>query len=495
MSVSYWTETSRLSSPSPVLDLPAEVDVCVVGAGVVGLTTALELAYQGREVLVVDAEEIGFGVTGQSTAKVTVGTGLRLDQIAERHGIDVARDYVDAGSTGLRWITHHLDDSDVRVGESASHDLCATTTDGVTKLRDHFALAEQVGLKVEQVLKGAIPEALHTVRYPDQWMIQPTDYLRLLAARFVQHGGRLALGVAVRSIDGGLPSSIMTDRGTIAADHVVSAAHVPLGVAPAMLPWQQVRHYAAVFETDVEIPMALDIDGGWSVRPVQPGTGPGTTGRRGVALGSEHAMNGDDTTAAGALHRWVTSTWDARIVDTWSSQDVSTDDHLPVVGRIGAVDRVLTATGFGGWGLAFGTAAGLDLAQRLSTDTERWGFWSLTPQRLAGLAPAAATQGAQAAAKLVSGNVSSAMKGRTEADELSPGQGVVVREGTDIVARSIDTDGRTHAVSGRCPHMGCIVGWNNEAQSWDCPCHGSRFSPSGAVLHGPAVEPLAPVAE
>jgi Rieske Fe-S protein len=132
---------------------------------------------------------------------------------------------------------------------------------------------------------------------------------------------------------------------------------------------------------------------------------------------------------------------------------------------------------------------------RLSTDTERWGFWSLTSKRLATLAPAAAAQGAQAAGELVTGNVASALTAAATAAELSPGQGVVVREGTDIVARSMDADGCVHAVSARCTHMGCIVDWNNEAQSWDCPCHGSRFSPAGAVLHGPAVDPLAPTAE
>ncbi len=109
MSVSYWTQTSRVPSPSPVSDMPTHVDVCVVGAGVVGLTTALELAQQGRNVVVVDADQIGRGVTGQSTAKVTVGTGLRLDQIADRHGVDVAREYVDAGNAGMQWIANHLD--------------------------------------------------------------------------------------------------------------------------------------------------------------------------------------------------------------------------------------------------------------------------------------------------------------------------------------------------------------------------------------------------
>jgi nitrite reductase/ring-hydroxylating ferredoxin subunit len=252
-----------------------------------------------------------------------------------------------------------------------------------------------------------------------------------------------------------------------------------------------VRHHAVAFETDAQVPMALDVDSGWSVRPVVP-EGLLDGRHRGIALGSQHAVGADNTSAAGALHRWVTDTWDATIIDAWSSQDVFVDDHLPIIGRVGGVDRVLTATGFGGWGLALGTAAGLDLAERLSTDRERWGFWSLTPKRLTGLAPAVATQGAQGAARLVSGNVGSALSSDADADALTPGQGVVIRQGTDVVARSVDAEGHAHAVTARCTHMGCIVSWNHEAQSWDCGCHGSRFSPAGAVLHGPAVDPLAP---
>ncbi len=286
---------------------------------------------------------------------------------------------------------------------------------------------------MEELPGGPIPGALRTVRYPDQWMIQPTDYLRLLATRIVDHGGRLVLGLAVRQIEGGSPSRVVTDHGTIAADHVVAATHVPLGLVPAMLPWQPVRHHAVVFDTDAEVPMALDVDGGWSVRPVPPGTEPGSTAHRGLALGSEHAVGEDDTTGAGALHRWATGTWDARVVDTWSSQDSFVADHLPIVGRLGGIDRVFTATGFGGWGLALGTAAGMDLAKRLSTDnaSERWGFWSLTPGRLAALAPAIAKQGAQGTGKLVAGNVTSVLS-NASADELSPGQGIVVREGTNV---------------------------------------------------------------
>ena len=461
----------------------------MVGAGIVGLTAAIELAEQGHQVLLIDADLVGRGVTGQSTAKVTVGTGLRIDQIAERHGEDAVREYVDAGRTGMEWIVRRLNGPKGPLGTSAPHDLCATTAEGVDKLAAHAELARRVGLDIEELPLGVFPDSRHTVRYPNQWMIQPTDYAHHLASRFVDIGGQLALGVVVKGIQGGLTSVVETEQGGVSADHVIAATHVPLGRVPSMLPWTQIRHHAVVFDMDGQVPMALDIDGGWSIRPA-----PGHGGRRAIALGAEHPVGGDNSAAAGQLHRWATTTWRGRVVGQWSSQDVFVDDHLPLVGRLGGVDRVLSATGFGGWGLALGTAAGLDLAQRVTKDTERWPFWTPTSARVAWLSPAAALQGAKDAASAVADHAERALA-RQDPSELSPGQGMVVREGTDFVARSLDADGNAHAVSGRCTHLGCIVSWNSEEQSWDCGCHGSRFRPTGEVLHGPAVESLAPVAD
>jgi nitrite reductase/ring-hydroxylating ferredoxin subunit len=286
-------------------------------------------------------------------------------------------------------------------------------------------------------------------------------------------------------------SGVVTDHGTISAEHVIIATHVPLGRIPALLPWEQRRHHVAAIEVDAEVPMSYDIDNGWSTRPAPRGDGQRP---RAVVLGGRHAIGDDDSHYAGELHRWATTEMSGTVISQWSTQDVFTDDELPIVGGVKPRDSVLTATGFGGWGFAHGTAAGIDLAQRVHSGEDRWGFWSPSTERLTKLIPQATKRGVQASTELVAERIKRAASHVDDAD-IEPGQGVIVREGTSYVAKSRDQGGRLAAVNATCTHLGCLVAWNNVSQSWDCPCHGSRYDRYGHVLHGPATKPLDRVAD
>jgi nitrite reductase/ring-hydroxylating ferredoxin subunit len=333
-----------------------------------------------------------------------------------------------------------------------------------------------------------VSNATMALAYAGQMLVQPVDYLRELAAAVVEHGGTVTTSYPVRSIG----RHQATGRDTIRAAEVVAATHVPLGMLPATLPWRQARHYAALVQGEKVEVASLDVKAGWSVRPVTP------SATRAIVVGSGGSTGSHDTTdALQQLETWARDRLRAVVLQTWSSQDVMTEDQLPYIGRL-SPRGPLSATGFGAWGLAHGTAAGLELARRATGAEARWSSGDLTPTRLAkgsmdmvqGAAASASALLEQRVIQPVGAAVGFRRSASTPA-ELSPGEGRVTYEGAQPLATSCDASGEVRCLSAVCSHMGCTVVWNPAEQTWDCPCHGSRFDVDGRVLHGPAASPLA----
>ena len=346
-----------------------------------------------------------------------------------------------------------------------------------------------LGLDVRPTRSFAL-ESNFAITYPEQLLIQPVDYLHHLARDLVRNGQTIVTKTPVLSVQGRRPYRVTTDTITVTADHVVVATHAPIGRTPWLLPLTQRRHQAAVVETSEPVPCALDVDDGWSVRPIPTREG------FAIVVGGERAVGSDENEARADMENWVHETLGGKIVDRWSSQDVFSRDLLPFVGALGVRQGVVTATGFGSWGLAHGTAAGIDIAQRVVGGRPRWESWdwNLSSRRASGMVGPVALNSLESAKTLVRSRVAplrGVAKRGSATESLEPGDGMVVQSARGALAVSVGHDGIRRECSATCTHLGCLVTWNRAQQSWDCGCHGSRFAPTGEVLHGPAVSPLA----
>ena len=166
-------------------------------------------------------------------------------------------------------------------------------------------------------------------------------------------------------------------------------------------------------------------------------------------------------------------------------------DHLPYIGRSNPfAQHVYVATSFSKWGMSNGSASGLILADLITGQENPWAkIFDSNRATLAGV-KTLIEQNLHVAKDYVTGYLPAS------SDEVVPvGEGKVVEGEEGKVALYHANDGRLHRLSAVCTHMGCIVGWNSAEKSWDCPCHGSRFSPTGQVINGPAIKPLAPMAD
>ena len=295
----------------------------------------------------------------------------------------------------------------------------------------------------------------------------------------------------VTGVRAGPPCEVQTTAGSLSADVVVVASHVPvLDRGAHFTRFTQQREYgvAGVLPTGVDPGMTYGV--GQPVRSTRTVELDGD--RLVVVVGEGHATGRSDDAGErpNRLRGWAqeylgVTDWRYE----WSTQDVFPVDQLPWVGQLAVGQpQVLMASGFSGWGMTNGTAAGLALADRATGRPSRW-TTLLDPRRQGVSAlPQMLAMNASVAKHLVTGK--SRRRPQSDIDALEPGEAVVASvEGRQVAAHRDDA-GTIHLVSATCTHLGCTVEWNAQARSWDCPCHGSRFGVDGRVLHGPAVRPL-----
>ncbi|WP_132058336.1 FAD-dependent oxidoreductase [Halorussus amylolyticus] len=493
---SLWTATTPRTN-FPALDGDLRVDTAVVGGGIVGVTAALHCAEAGREVALLESGRIVEGVTGKTTAKVTAQHGLRYADLLDQHGRGAARDYADANSAAIEEVARRVEDHDIDCDfERLPAYTYAADEDQREQVEREAEVAESLGLPASFVEDPPFPrDAPSAVKFAEQAQFHPRKYLLDLADRIPGERSHVFEETKVTGVeDGGddAPCEVETERGTVTAENVVVATHFPIE-DPAFYFARQhpKRSYVLAVRLAEEPPRGMfyrDAEPYFSVRP-HP-TDDGTL----TLIGGQNHKTGKGGSTAERYRKLVEQARDHFEVESvehrWSTQDYVTADKIPFVGELGpGYENVYGATGFAGWGMTNGTAAGMLLADLASDGTRPWAE-TFDPQRFDPGASGAklVSENADAGAQFARDWATVALSADT--DELAPGEGEVVRRGGKPLAVSRDEDGEIHAVSAVCTHMKCLVRWNDGEESWDCPCHGSRFSVDGEVLDGPAVEDL-----
>lgn len=479
---SYWQATTSGDARAP---LPGDIDteVCVVGAGITGLTTAYLLARDGVPVVLVEAGSVGGGVTGSTTGKVTALHRLVYADLVKRHGQDAAARYARAQLAGMAMIAEAGAGIECDLGRAPA---CTYTRqpDRIAEIEREVDAAQQVGLTARFTDTTELPfEVAGAIVLEDQLLFHPRKYCLGLAEEIVRNGGAVYERTRARGIGRG---RVETDHGAVTARAIVLATQAPIvhrGLFFART--TPMRSYALAAEHDA-LPAGMYVsleEPTRSVRP-HPATGVLIVGGGGHRTGrGDHAGSEFD-----ALEQWARDAFSLEGRWRWSAQDFEPADGLPYIGRVTPASDVYVATGFAKWGLATGSAAAIAIADDIAGRQTEWA----APMAASRIAPIkeggmVLAQGAETARSMTE---RVAPRGAKAPEDLEPGEGTVIRRGVSPVAVHRDEGGRLRAVSAVCSHLGCVVHFNDAERSWDCPCHGSRFDLDGAVLNGPATEPL-----
>lgn len=477
--------------------VPADLqDVVVIGGGITGLSTALALRMEGLKCVLVEARNIGFGTTGGTSAHVNTVLDLSYDRMISKFGEErsalVARGAVSAYDRIRQWAAHF---SPACNWQSREAFMYAEDEEQGKALEQLVEGTGKVGLPVELVDRIPVHASfIKAARFGEQAQFHPTRYIAGIASTFVAKGGKLL--EECRAIDIGPEKEalvIHTTRGIIRARHAVYATHIPPGVDILHFRNAPYRSYvlAARLQREADHPQALVYDMRDPYYYYRTEVVDGTSYL--IAGGCDHKTgHQEDTTEPfRELEAHVRSIFPVRsISEQWSSQYYEPTDGLPYIGRLPQGDeRIYVATGFNGNGMTLGTLSSIVLTDLIVRGESPYQE-VFDPARVSLVA--GFSNFVKEAADVVGHLVAAPFPAEKMRDleELPRGGGQVVRLEGRSVALHRDDQGRLHAVDPACSHIKCTVAWNGAERSWDCPCHGSRFTPDGDVLTAPSRKPL-----
>jgi glycine/D-amino acid oxidase-like deaminating enzyme/nitrite reductase/ring-hydroxylating ferredoxin subunit len=476
-------------------------DVCVVGAGIAGLTIAYLLLLEGKSVIVLDEKTIGSGQTGRTSAHLASAIDDRFVEIERQRGVDGSRLAYQSHAAAIDTIERISRDEKIacefkRLGAF----LSPVPSDGPGLLDEELAAAKRAGFTdVEKISCGGLDHG-PCLRFGGQARFQPIRYLAGLARAIKRLGGRVYTGKRVTDVQGVDPKKkkpgVATLQGgvRVTADYMVAATNTPSPIND----WFGIYTKQASYQTYVigaviprgAVPDALYWDTGdpYHYVRLQPLRG-GSDDL--LLIGGEDHKTGQFP-ANGApflnLQTWGKEKFPmmGRVRYRWSGQVQEPADGVAFIGRaLTDKENVFVATGDSGMGLTHGTIAGLLITDLIMGRKNPWEKLYDPSRKILNreFARENANTLAQYKDLLTPGEVDSA-------DDISAGHGAVMRNGLKKLAVYRDPAGKIHRHSAICTHLQCVVQWNPVEKSWDCPCHGSRFDPVGKVIMGPAIDDL-----
>lgn len=482
----------------PTSALPAGIsyDLAVAGGGLTGLATAVAAARTGKRVILLEARTLGAVATGNTTAKLSLLQAARLSEIRRQHSLEVSGAYLAANRAGQDWMLELCAQHGVAVQRRPATSY-ATTDEGARRLQEELETAQELGLGARLYGDTELPfPVTAALTLEDQAQFDPMDVLTALAVELRSLGGVLVEGVRLTGAPRRGPLTLTTSAGEVRADRLVLATGSPVldrgGHSLRMVPH---RSYALAYRVPADgwTPHGMHVSVDAPVRSLR--SAPHEGGELLLVGGNDHVTGRAGSPAAriADLEAWTTQLVPgAERTHAWAAQDYEPAGGLPLVGALpGSEGTILAATGYAKWGMTNAAAAALALSGMLDGEEPGWSEPLYTAGRglggLGGIA-AEASISAQVGREIVQGWGAAELRALPE-EPPAEGEGTVGRSGGVPVAVST-VEGRTCAVSGICTHLGGVLRWNDAERSWDCPLHGSRFAPDGALLEGPAVKGL-----
>jgi len=500
---SIWQASSAEIPSDGNLTEDASADVCIVGAGIAGMTTAYLLAREGKQVVVLDDGPIGGGMTSRTTAHLVNALDDRFYELERLHGEKGSRLAAESHSAAIDRVEAIVKEEGIDCEfERLDGYLFAPPNESKEQLEDELKATHRAGLVGVEMVERAPIEDFDTgkcLRFPRQAQFHPLKYLKGLAHAIRRDGGQIFTGTHATKIEGGKAAHVETSSGhVVKCNQIVVATNTPVNdrfaIHTKQGPYITYVIGVRVHRGSVTRALFWDTPDPYHYIRVESITekikDTGETEEYDLLIvgGEDHKTGQKDDAGRrfAALERWTRTRFPMieRIDFQWSGQVMEPVDALAFIGRNPMdEENVFVATGDSGNGMTHGTIAGILLTDLIMGRQNEWATLYDPARKTLRALPEFASENLNVAAQyadyVTGGDVDSA-------DEIKPNEGAIVRHGLKKIATYRDESGALHERSAVCVHLGCIVAWNSKEKSWDCPCHGSRYDAYGKVFQGPA---------
>lgn len=486
----------RETTSFPILNEHLTADVAIIGGGITGIVLASILSTQGKKVVVLEAMQVSGGTSGSSTGNLYALVDAPLSKIESKYDIETVKTVLSSRSTAIDFIeslitTHNIECEFIRT----DWNLFAEDEATEAAVRKEAKTLENAGFPFELTTSLPLPFPIElALKVPGQAQFNPLVFVRALSKKIASDSCKIFERSKVTQLEeDGESYVVKTGSGSVRAEHVVHATHVPKGVDMVQTLLGPYREYAIAAKLNsgsypYGIFWGLTSGHHHSIRTFKDETGEEFL----IILGEPHKVGqmDDNQEKIDKLYDFAKKRFDiSEIRYTWGAQHYRPADQLPFIGRRSKDSKIYYSTGYSTDGLVYGTVGAMIIADQIMGKKNAWektyDATRITPLKSAG---DFIKENINVLAQYIKDLPFIADTSRFS--DVKPGEGKVVEEGGQKLAVYRDENGKLDIVSAVCTHMKCIVNFNKLERTWDCPCHGSRFSTCGDVLEGPAITDL-----
>lgn len=494
---SYWIDSfPKIINNSQELTEAITADVCIVGGGITGVSTAYELVKSGLKVVVLEKDTIAQNASGNTTAKITSSHGLFYSYLLDSFSLDFARKYFYANQTAIDNIEKIVCTENIDCDfERKDSYIFTSEQNDIPLIEDEVSTVNLIGFPAEFVTNPPlpIPSVLGAIKFSNQAQFHPRKYIAGLCNYILNNSGKIFENSKVVDIKRSQGDYVIsTSKGSVSAKYLVLATHYPIVKIPGFyfLKMYQEASYLIGIETkspSLEGMFLSTTSPSLSLRTVKD------PNRQLVLIGgSEHkvGVKTDFSNAFSELEKFAKQIYpDANVLYHFGTQDCISLDKIPYIGILSnMMPNAYVATGFKKWGVtASNIAANIIKDKILGQKNKFEDVFSST--RFSPI-----KNRAEFGNMLKETTFSLALNRfnlpKSTIDDVSCDEGKIVKVGLKKVGVYKDTNGKTFCVKPYCTHLGCELSWNSLEKTWDCPCHGSRFLYTGEPLYDPAIKSL-----
>lgn len=493
---SLWTQSIEKINSNGKIDEDTSCDVCIIGGGICGITTAYYLTKKGYRVIVIEKDEIGHGTTGYTTAKITSQHGLIYHYLSDQYGIDFAKKYFVANEEAIKNIEDIINENNISCDfEKKDSYIYTCSKEDKEKILEEAEALKYISLDCIKTNKTDLPfDVLEAIKFKNQAQFNPLKYINGLVKYILNKtNGRIYVNSLCKDIKReNNEYTIYVNDNKIYAKYVVLACQYPFLKVPGFYftKMYQASSYVIALETEKNLPDGMYIN----VEEPKYSFRTAIYNSKNILLlvgaGHKTGEKVDYEKTYGILEKKAKEIYkDFKIICKWSTRDAITLDKIPYIGEYSnMLPNMYIATGFNKWGMTTSNLAANIITDKISNNgviyDEIFKSTRLKP----------ITNKDEMKNMIVNSTkfiiVDRIKEEKIDEDDIKNGSGGIVDINGNKVGIYKDEEGRKYYIKPVCTHLGCILEWNDADKTWDCPCHGSRFDRCGKNISVPAVKDL-----